>query len=308
MVHSTIPRATPPKVEQAAKFVLHHLDQHRSAWKSRGTQCPPLFVGVQGPQGAGKSHLSGLLPTYLEEEHSLRVTPFSLDDFYLTHTDQVALARSKPDNPLLAGRGPPGTHDLPLLEKAFESLKVINGPRDASAEATLQLPIYDKSLFGGQGDRSPEVLKVEGPVDVVIFEGWMNGFASLGDDELKARVKNASPSLSTIPLYSQNTLEELNRSLREYEGIWGQLDCFIQIRPLDMSYVWTWRLEQEHNMKASNGGIGMTDTEVRQFIDRYMPSYELFQDGIDKKTASWHGNGLRYIVDIKRDIVQVESF
>lgn len=85
--------------------------------------------------------------------------------------------------------------------------------------------------------------------------------------------------------------------------------------------------QQEHNMKAKNGGNGMTDEQVRHFInrwvrcpawevkfysynigDRYMPSYELFQDGIDKETTSWRGKGLRFIVNIKREIVGTESF
>lgn len=39
-----------------------------------------------------------------------------------------------------------------------------------------------------------------------------------------------------------------------------------------------------------------------------MPSYELFQDGIDKETTSWRGKGLRFIVNIKREIVGTESF
>lgn len=39
-----------------------------------------------------------------------------------------------------------------------------------------------------------------------------------------------------------------------------------------------------------------------------MSSYELFQDGIDKETTSWRGKGLRFIVNIKREIVGTESF
>ncbi|CAI7811161.1 unnamed protein product, partial [Closterium sp. NIES-54] len=37
------------------------------------------------------------------------------------------------------------------------------------------------SAFSGRGDRSPEAgwAAVEGPVDVVLFEGWMLGFHAL---------------------------------------------------------------------------------------------------------------------------------
>lgn len=39
-----------------------------------------------------------------------------------------------------------------------------------------------------------------------------------------------------------------------------------------------------------------------------MPSYELFQDGIDKETSTWRGKGLRFVVNIEREIVGTESF
>ncbi|KAE8539183.1 hypothetical protein D1P53_004273 [Cryptococcus gattii VGV] len=273
---------------------------------------------------AGKSYLTGLLPAYLEKHYNLRLAAMSLDDFYLTHPDQVKLAQSDPDNPLLSGRGPAGTHDLPLLVECLAKLKSINDCRAKipipAKDQSLQLPIYDKSLFKGEGDRSKELVEVQGPIDVVIFEGWMNGFGPLSDDKLEERYAEAerqwsSPSLKgaaaakpTILLYSSSTLHNINQNLRKYEVLWDQIDCFVQIRPVDLSYVWTWRLQQEHNMKAKNGGNGMTDEQVRHFINRYMPSYELFQDGIDKETSTWRGKGLRFIVNIEREIVGTESF
>lgn len=33
-------------------------------------------------------------------------------------------------------------------------------------------------------------------------------------------------------------------------------------------------------MKARNGGKGMTDEQVKVFIDRYIPGYHFFGDGI----------------------------
>ncbi|ODN84934.1 hypothetical protein L202_00780 [Cryptococcus amylolentus CBS 6039] len=304
-------------VEQTAQFILSHLSSRKNHFDSRRLPSPPLFVGVQGPQGAGKSYLSQLLPAYLEQQHSLRVATFSLDDFYLSHDAQQSLAlNSKPLNPLLAGRGPAGTHDLPLLIRTLDGLKNINEKSAATSsepERTVTLPTYDKSLFHGQGDRSAKGVTVRGPVDVAIFEGWMNGFGALPDEELAARYAAASsPSAddtpSTLVKYSKATLDDINESLRDYEDVWDAIDCFVQIRPLDMSFVWDWRLQQEHNMKAGNGGVGMSDEEVRQFIDRYMPSYELFQDGIDNESTTWHGKGLRFWVDSHRNIVKVEKF
>lgn len=40
-------------VELAAEFILRLLESHRAKHTEK-EYCPPLFVGVQGPQGSGK--------------------------------------------------------------------------------------------------------------------------------------------------------------------------------------------------------------------------------------------------------------
>ena len=108
----------------------------------------------------------------------------SLDDFYLLHDDQVGLATSHPDNPLVQHRGQPSTHDLPLLMSTLESLK---------KRKPIKLPEYDKSAFSGAGDRTDsskwkEVNKHGEPtIEVIILEGWCVGFRSLSDEELEQK-------------------------------------------------------------------------------------------------------------------------
>jgi D-glycerate 3-kinase len=108
----------------------------------------------------------------------------SLDDIYLNHADQVALAQAYPSNSLLQHRGQPSTHDLALGEEVFASL---------AAERPTAIPQYDKSAFEGQGDRVPEskwkVVNKEGQdkVKVVIFEGWCVGFRAWDDQTLRAK-------------------------------------------------------------------------------------------------------------------------
>jgi D-glycerate 3-kinase len=108
----------------------------------------------------------------------------SLDDIYLTHADQVALAQAHPTNPLLQHRGQPSTHDLALGEEVFASL---------AAEQPTAIPQYDKSAFEGQGDRVPKaqwkVVNEEGQdkVKVVIFEGWCVGFRAWDDQTLRTK-------------------------------------------------------------------------------------------------------------------------
>lgn len=107
----------------------------------------------------------------------------SVDDFYLSHEDQLRLTAVHPDNPLVHHRGQPSTHDLDLAASVLSSLR---------ARHETRIPSYDKSAFNGQGDRVPQDkwsnVNADGqlPVDVVIFEGWCVGFRALDDAHLTA--------------------------------------------------------------------------------------------------------------------------
>lgn len=184
--------------------------------------------------------------------HNLRMAALSLDDLYLPHTELTQLAKDYPDNKLLHGRGQPGTHDIPLGHKCLEALANINNTSRGSTE----LPVYDKSKFNGKGDRSTEIVNVEGPIDIVIFEGWATGFYSIPDNELRSVYEQAQkdPKKYAQARYGYDdpfflshdikSLLQINEKLKEYESLmWEYIDCFIQLKPESMSYVWKWRLE-----------------------------------------------------------------
>ncbi|ORY54886.1 hypothetical protein BCR35DRAFT_296628 [Leucosporidium creatinivorum] len=305
-------------VQLVGDFVLSQLQQHRDAWSGPGP-VPPLFLGVQGPQGCGKSHLTALLPHYLETGHALRLASLSLDDIYSTHDDLASLASLHPTNRLVHGRGQPGTHDLQLGANCLEALRTANEP--GSQGKQIKLPIFDKSKYGGEGDRSEEVVVAEGPLDVVIFEGWAAGFGALSSKELSQRYQEAKTDPQAFassnldypePFFLEHREDDLafvNEQLRGYSAmLWRFIDCFVQLKPVKMSYVWEWRLQQEHNMKAKNGGLGMSDDEVKAFIARYMPGYELFLEGIQSDEARWKGHGLKLIVGKSREITATQEF
>lgn len=185
-----------------------------------------------------------MLPPLLEA-HNLRVASLSLDDLYLPHARLAGLASSNTTNALLQGRGQPGTHDLALGVACLSALR---------AGEAVDLPVFEKSMFGGEGDRSAQVVRVEGRVDVVIFEGWMTGFGALGEGEVRRRyeVVEEDPGKAgrglgyEIPFFLAHSVEDLiwvDRALEEYGELWGRLDCFVQLKPEKMNYVWEWRLE-----------------------------------------------------------------
>lgn len=54
---------------------------------------------------------------------------------------------------------------------------------------------YDKSAYSGKGDRADPATwpRAAGPLDVVLFEGWMLGFAPVGDAEAAGVDANLAP-------------------------------------------------------------------------------------------------------------------
>jgi hypothetical protein len=39
-----------------------------------------------------------------------------------------------------------------------------------------------------------------------------------------------------------------------------------------------------------------------------MPGYELFLEGLSGPETPWHGNGLRIVLDERRDVISEETF
>lgn len=248
----------------------------------------PMVIGITGPQGLGKSTLAEALQDALESpaHGALRVQRFSLDDVYLTHGDQRALSAGTtaraPRNPLLQNRGQPGTHDLALCLRVLDGLC---GPRGQR----VQVPVYDKAAFGGEGDRAFEgLIPAEGSgdgdayLDVVIFEGWCVGFQSLGKQALEAGIRERLPATTSSPssLFSMlaqhpEYLEAVDRRLAEYQQVWDYFDVFVHLDAGDIDWVYDWRLQQEHELIRAKGK-GKTDDQVREFINSYMSSYYLY--------------------------------
>ena len=114
----------------------------------------PRRVGLAGGQGAGKSTLARLVAEACAND-GLRVRVIGLDDFYRTKEEREGLAERV--HPLFATRGVPGTHDVEGCLRAMDALL---------EPGRVSLPTFDK----GADDRA-ETVEVEGPFDLVVFEG-----------------------------------------------------------------------------------------------------------------------------------------
>lgn len=185
--------------------------------------------------------------------------------------------------------------------KVLEAIKGING----GSNSHVDLPVFDKSLCDGEGDRSDKTVPVDGPLDVFILEGWSFGFGPLPTAELEKRYDAKDGTY--FPQHSLFSLKELNTYLGYATKIYRYFHAFITVEPTSYEYVFRWRLQQEHNMKAANGGRGMSDEQVRKFIERYMPAYELWTGGITSPDAPWAGRLVCMKFGPEREVLAIET-
>ncbi|OIS99539.1 PREDICTED: D-glycerate 3-kinase, chloroplastic [Nicotiana attenuata] len=232
------------------------ISQHSSKFKD-DEEIPPLVIGFSAPQGCGKTTLVFALE-YLFKITGRKAATLSIDDFYLTAEEQAKLREDNPENLLLEFRGNAGSHDLSLSVETLTELSKVT-----KEGVKMKLPRYDKSAYNGRGDRADPSTwpEVEGPLTVILFEGWMLGFKPLPPEVVKA----VDPQLEIV-----------NKNLEAYYDAWYKyVKSWIIIKIQDPSYVYQWRLQAEIAMRA-DGNPGMSDEEVRDFVSRYLPAYKAY--------------------------------
>jgi D-glycerate 3-kinase len=217
----------------------------------------PIIVGLSGAQGSGKTTIMADVCRQIVGR-GRGVVALSIDDFYLTHHEQLGLARRHPGNRFLQHRGYPGTHDVAL------GVGVLTALRNLRAGSSVKLPGYDRSAFEGTGDRLPESdwREVAGPLDLVVLEGWMLGF---------------TPAEAVHP--ADSALQAVNELLRYYTAWHALLDGFIWLEPEDHMFVREWRVEAEVRAMAA-GRAGMGRQRITAFVDAFLPAYALWTPGL----------------------------
>ncbi|KAG0538953.1 hypothetical protein BDA96_03G281000 [Sorghum bicolor] len=252
--------------------------EHRAKYDD-GDDIPPLVIGLSAPQGSGKTTLVFALD-HLFQAAGRKSAILSIDDFYLTSKEQNELRNRYPGNALLEIRGNAGSHDLQFSVETLESLMKLT-----KEGIKMKVPRYDKSAFGGRGDRAdPSVWpEVEGPLEVVLFEGWMLGFKPLPNEVVKA----VDPQLEVI-----------NKNLEAYYDAWDRfIKSWIVIKIREPSCVYQWRLQAEITMKA-DGKPGMSDEEVMDFVSRYLPAYHAYLPKLYKEGPNGSKPDHLLVIDI----------
>ena len=223
---------------------------------------PAFVVGICGPQGSGKS-TAVLVIRRLLEQRGLTVATLSLDDLYLPIEDREALARDV--HPLLRTRGVPGTHDVVL------GLAVLDG---LAGDGSTAIPRFDKAVDTRAPSEAWPV--VEGPVDIVLFEGWCVGARPEPVEALGEPVNALERQRDPDGAWRAH----VNAALAgPYRALFARLDLLVQFVAPDFETVLAWRQEQERKLRerlaaakqgASQGsGRAMDDAEVAAFVQHY---------------------------------------
>ena len=211
----------------------------------------PLVVGINGAQGAGKTTACRFLEALLAE-HGLRAVTMSIDDIYLTRAEREALAREV--HPLLATRGVPGTHAPALGLAVIEAVK---------AGRDFEMPRFDKSV----DDRRPAGERVEGAVDVLLFEGWCLGARPQAEADLAEPVNGLEATEDPDLVWRRY----VNDALRgDYAELFARIDMLVMLKVPDFEAVRRNRALQEDKLRARNPAAPglMDDAALKHFLDQ----------------------------------------
>lgn len=180
----------------------------------------PAVIGIAGAQGSGKTTLARALAGRLNG------AAFSLDDVYLTKADREALAAEV--HPLLAVRGPPGTHDLDLAHATLDAL--VRGEPAA-------LPRFDKLA----DDRIAPVAW-HGEAGVVIVDGWCLGATAQDEAALAAPINALERDEDSGAAWRRWVNDRL---AGDYQTFFGRFDAIVHLAAPSFEAVLDWRCEQE---------------------------------------------------------------
>ena len=250
-----------PLLSQAYKF--HHNFSDRK------------IIGISALPGTGKTTLGKWLEA-ISSKLNFKIAVISIDDFYLP-SDEMKLAIN--NNPWNVSRGFPGSHSVKLMYEKLLNWK-LNGE--------LNVPVFDKSLRNGLGDRSH--WRLDNP-DLLVIEGWFLGIEPLSIDINQQNMN--SPELS--PFESSYRLK-IQSNLNKYIDVWSLIDNIWQFKPLKFEYMNIWKINQEKEMFLKKGNA-LQDEKLSNFL-------RMLNVSIPKKSFDILNSYALLLIDQERNLVE----
>ena len=222
------------------------------AYKYKNNFPERRIIGISALPGTGKTTLGKWLEK-ISLKFDFKIAVVSIDDFYLP-SEEMKLAIK--NNPWNVSRGFPGSHSVKLMYE-----KLTNWKNDGK----LQVPVFDKSLRNGLGDRS--YWRSDEP-DLLILEGWFLGVRPLSMEiNNKVSMDRKDNEIFTTPLSSDESSYriKIQQNLIKYLDIWNLMDNVWHLKPLKFEYLNLWKSNQEKEMLL-NKGNALTSKNLSNFL------------------------------------------
>jgi len=202
------------------------------------------LIGISALPGTGKSTLGNWLE-FISLKFNIKIAVISIDDFYLPSEEMESAINNNPWN---VSRGFPGTHSIELMDEKLNKWKL---------EGKLNVPVFDKSLRNGLGDRSHWR---DLTPDLLIIEGWFLGVRPLTCNSKKIEIDDNS--LSDYEFFYRGIIQD---NLKQYLNIWNQIDELWHIKPQKFEYMNLWKSNQEKEMLRRKGNA-LKDEKLNDFL------------------------------------------
>ena len=218
----------------------------------------PFLIGINGAQGTGKSTLAKLLSALLTST-GYRTANLSIDDFYYSKAKRQELANEI--HPLLRSRGVPGTHDVDLALNLIEQLCA------AGSNQQITLPRFDKSLDDCRPVAACE--QIQGPIDIIILEGWFVGAKAQAGDELTQAINELEINEDSDGRWRAYVNQQLAGS---YQSLFEKIHILLMLQAPGFEQILEWRSLQEEKLRtlAVTDASGLMDRKaIKHFIQHF---------------------------------------
>ncbi len=214
------------------------------AYKFQNNFSDRKIIGISALPGTGKTTLGKWLEA-ISLKLNFKIAVISIDDFYLPSDEMNLVIKNNPWN---VSRGFPGTHSVKLMYEKLLNWKT---------KGELNVPVFDKSLRNGLGDRSH--WRFDNP-DLVILEGWFLGIEpfSINNDY---QYMNSAEFSSDEAFYRC----KIQNNLIEYLDVWSLIDNIWHLKPLEFEYMNKWKTNQEKKMFLQKGSA-LKDEKLSNFL------------------------------------------